>query len=46
MKQINVWFEDAEHKVLTDAKDDLSWHDFIMTLAKSEQNKGGKQTSS
>lgn len=34
MKQINVWFEDKEHKELIDskAKHGGNWHDFLMDL--------------
>ncbi len=34
MKQINVYFDDEEHKKLEDKKRDLnlSWHDFILKL--------------
>lgn len=37
MKQINVWFDDKEHKEITDKKDELglNWHDFILELVKS-----------
>lgn len=33
MKTLNIPFEDAEHTILLEKKDKLSWHDFIMTLA-------------
>jgi hypothetical protein len=32
VKQINVSFDDDEHKKLEIKKDGLSWHDFILTL--------------
>ena len=32
MKQINVYFDDAEHKSLTNLKKELSWHDFILLM--------------
>ena len=32
MKQINVYFDDDEHKKLEKKKGNLSWHDFIMKL--------------
>lgn len=32
MKQINVYFEDAEHKLVSDFKGKLSWHDFILLM--------------
>jgi len=32
MKQINVYFDDDEHKKLTERKGNLSWHDFIIKL--------------
>ena len=38
MKQINVYFDDEEHKKLEEKKRDLSWHDFIMNLV-NESNK-------
>ena len=43
MKQINVWFDDEEHKKLIDKKNDLkiSWHDFILKLLELSKN-GGK----
>jgi len=36
MKQLNVTFEDKEHKKLEDAKkkSGLNWHDFILSLLK------------
>jgi predicted CopG family antitoxin len=37
MKQINVWFDDEEHKELVEIKKELSWHDFIMSLVKKEK---------
>lgn len=36
MKQINVYFDDDEHDRLVNAKEYLSWHDFIMTLVGDE----------
>lgn len=36
MKQINIYFEDEEFEDLKDIKQDTSWHDFIMQLAKKE----------
>lgn len=32
MKQINVYFDDNEHKKLEEKKGKLSWHDFILRL--------------
>ena len=34
MKQINVYFDDEEHKKLEDLKKELNlnWHDFILKL--------------
>jgi hypothetical protein len=34
MKQINVWFEDNEHKAFADEKKESSknWHDFLIDL--------------
>jgi predicted CopG family antitoxin len=34
VKTINVTFEDEEYQRLKKKKGKLSWHDFIMTLAK------------
>lgn len=36
VKQINVYFDDEEHKKLEKIKGDLSWHDFIMKLIEKE----------
>lgn len=33
MKQVNVFFEDAEMEKLKKQKGKLSWHDFIMKRA-------------
>jgi len=38
MKQINVYFDDDEHKKLEEKKNSLSWHDFIMKLIEGEKN--------
>ena len=32
MKQINVYFDDEDHKKLEEKKGDLSWRDFILKL--------------
>ena len=32
MKQINVYFDDDEHKKLEEMKGKLSWHDFILRV--------------
>jgi len=37
MKQINVYFEDIEYKKLVEAKNGSTWHDFIVTLIKEEE---------
>jgi len=37
MKSIHVTFEDAEFTDLKRAKEDKSWHDFIMTLVEEEE---------
>jgi len=37
LKTINVVFEDEEYKKLVEAKDALSWHDFIMKLVGGEE---------
>ena len=42
MKNINITFNDLEYKLLKNKKKNLTWHDFIMTLAKDETKKGGK----
>lgn len=39
MKQINVYFDDDEHKKLEKKKDKLSWHDFILKLLEREEEK-------
>ena len=36
MKTINETFTDEEHEQLSQAKKDLSWHDFIIKLIKRE----------
>ena len=35
MKQINVYFEDSEYDELIKKKSDLSWHDFILKMART-----------
>jgi len=35
MRTINVVFEDKEYDQLKNLKGDLSWHDFMMEMAKS-----------
>ena len=37
MKQINQFFDDAEHRKLVKAKGSMNWHDFIMTLVKENE---------
>jgi len=32
MKQINIYFDDEEHKKLVEVKGDLTWHDFVLKL--------------
>jgi predicted CopG family antitoxin len=39
MKQINVYFDDDEHKKLKKIKDKLSWHDFILKLLEIDKEK-------
>lgn len=34
MKTINVTLTDEEHEMLVQAKGELSWHDFIVKMAK------------
>lgn len=34
MKQINVYFEDAEMEKLNEARGSKTWHDFIMNIVK------------
>jgi len=36
MKTVNVVFTDEEHKKLVDAKENLSWHDFILKLVEAK----------
>lgn len=38
MKQINVWFEDKEHKKFEDKKEELqmNWHDFLIFLLNNQ----------
>ncbi len=38
MKQINVYFEDDEHKKIAEAKGNLSWHDFIIQLSEKKED--------
>ena len=38
MKQINVYFDDEEHKKLEEKKNGTSWHDFIMKLVEEDVN--------
>lgn len=37
MRTINVVFEDKEHDLLNKLKGDLTWHDFMMNLAKNKK---------
>ena len=39
MKQLNITFEDQEHKDLEDAKlsSGLNWHDFLLSLVKRKE---------
>lgn len=37
MKTINVTFSDEEHKLLLEAKEELSWHDFILKLLEERE---------
>jgi len=41
MKQINVWFEDKEHKKFLELKEKLklNWHDFLIKLLENNKNK-------
>jgi hypothetical protein len=39
VKQINVAFDDEEHKKLELKKGELSWHDFILKLLDKEVKK-------
>jgi hypothetical protein len=41
VKQINVYFDDNDHKNLEEKKGSMSWHDFIMLLLNYDL-KGGK----
>jgi hypothetical protein len=40
MKQINVYFEDEEMKKLEEEKNNLSWHDFILTILDKGEKDG------
>ncbi len=42
VKQINVYFEDNEHKKLVAKKKNLTWHDFILKLIQSKGNEDNK----
>jgi hypothetical protein len=37
MKRVYVTFDDGEHRQLTKAKGNHTWHDFIMTLTRQQQ---------
>jgi len=39
MKQINVYFDDDEHKKLEGKKGKLSWHDFILKFVEENGKK-------
>lgn len=41
MKQINVWFEDKEHKKFLDLKKELklNWHNLLLELLKKYGDK-------
>ncbi len=41
MKKINVYFEDVEMVKLKEVKGKTTWHDFIMSLTKSNTEKNG-----
>ena len=38
MKTISVYFEDKEFEKLVKIKGNMTWHDFILTLAKKENS--------
>lgn len=38
MKQINVYFDDEDYKVLLKRKGDRSWRDFILESSEAEKN--------
>ena len=40
MKQINIWFDDKDHKKLKDKKESLglTWRDFLLVLIKGDKN--------
>jgi len=44
MKQINVWFEEEEHGIISKIKEKHggNWHDFLMDIAREYEMKGGK----
>ncbi len=37
MKRIYITFEDQEHRQLTKAKGQQSWHDFVMKLTEAKE---------
>jgi len=41
MKQLNITYEDQEHKLLEDAKlkSGLNWHDFLLDLVKGQKTR-------
>ncbi|HUU89111.1 MAG TPA: hypothetical protein VMX17_15355 [Candidatus Glassbacteria bacterium] len=46
MKQVNITFEDSEHKVIEDAKKfhGGNWHDFFLDLGREYlKKKGGNE---
>lgn len=47
MKQLNLVFEDKEHKILTQAKEKHggNWHDFVLDLSRDYIKKGGENDS-
>ena len=47
MKQINVWFEDKEHKKFADKKDELglNWHDFLLKMLELIEDKRKSNTT-
>ena len=40
MKTLNVVFTDEEHKRLSEAKGDLTWHDFILKILEEAEKSG------
>ena len=44
VRQINVSFDDEDHKKLEEKKGNLSWHDFILKLLDKRDGKDNNGT--